>query len=377
MIDDSGCKGTRIGGAVISSKHGNYFINDANATEKDYADLMIFTMKKVFELYGIILTPEIKFINQETEKRVTTAIAPLKVLILKGGNSNERDISLQSAKEVEDALKSLGHKVRSIDIKTLEEWREINLEKGEVVFPVLHGGFGENGEIQKLFEADGVPFVGSGSSSCFLAMDKVESKKIMQQNNLPTPPFAYFDNSNAPFPENIELPIVVKPAVEGSTVGITLLKNKSKWSEALKLALQYSDRVIAEAYISGTEITVGVLDGKPLPVVEIKYPGELFDYDAKYEHKQGETEYICPAESLSLPIINRAQEVAVAFAESIDIRHLTRVDLIIAEDGTPYILEANNMPGFTSESLLPKAANAAGIPFPVLCSKLAVLANKK
>jgi D-alanine-D-alanine ligase len=317
-----------------------------------------------------------KFINSETEKKLSEVLTPMKILILKGGNSTEREISLHSAAEVEAALKSLGHEVRSIDLKNLDEWNNISLQKDEIVFPVLHGGFGENGQIQELFERDGVLFVGSGSESCRLAMNKVESKKIMRKNGLPTPAFEYFHNENADFPDTLKLPVVVKPAVEGSTVGISLVKDKNQWKDALKLALQYSDCAIAEEYIRGTEITVGILDGTPLPPVEIKFPGEIFDYDAKYEHKNGRTEYICPADSLTIQEITKAQETAAAFAECINVRHLTRVDLIIAEDGTPYILEANNMPGFTSESLLPKSAEAAGLPFPVLCSKLAVMAFK-
>jgi len=374
LIDSAGCKGHRIGGALVSDVHANYFINDADATEKDYADLMIYVLNKVFYSSGVKLEPEIKFIDRDTELRVRNEIKPLNVLVLKGGDSHEREISLQSGHEVEDALLSLGHKVRGIDIKHLNDWDGIGLKDGEIVFPVLHGGFGEDGEIQKLLEESNIPFVGSGSRSCLLAMDKIESRKIMLEHGLPTPEFAFFESANVSFPDNLTLPVVIKPSLEGSTVGITLLKNLDKWHEALELALKYSDRVIVEDYIKGIEITVGILDGKPLPPVEIEYPGELFDYDAKYKHQNGKTQYICPSKSLSGKLIEKVREIALAFASSIEVRHLTRVDLIVDEKGVPYILEANNMPGFTSDSLLPKAALSSGIPFPVLCSKLVVLA---
>ena len=377
LIDDAGCKNHRIGGAVISDVHANYFLNDLDATEKDYLKLLKYAKRRVYTKTSIILKPEITFLNKKSEEALLNSIKPLNILVLKGGDSHERSISLQSGAEVEQALISAGHNVRGYDIQHLDDFEKIPLDIDvDIIFPVLHGGFGENGEIQKIFEEKGIKFIGCGSESCRLAMDKIASKQIMFENSLPSAAYVVINKDNRTFPDHLNLPLVVKPPLEGSTVGISIVKSKADWNTALDLAFKYDERVLVEEFIDGVEIAIGVLNGKPLPVVEIHYPGQIFDYDAKYEHKHGHTEYLCPSKNIDEQSLKKAQEIALAFAKLLNVRHLTRIDLIVDKSGIPYILEANNMPGFTSSSLLPKAAKSAGISFTVLCATLATLVNK-
>ena len=293
-----------IGGAVVSDKHANYLLNHNNATEKDYADLMIAVKKKVFAEKGILLRSEACFADQKTAERVRNAIKLPEIYVLKGGDSNEREISLESGDAVANALEAAGYKVSSFDIKSLSAAEELAAQcsgmKNIIVFPVLHGGFGEDGRLQALLEKYRIPFAGCGSRSCNLVMDKLKSKKLMQENKIPTPDYTVVSDTEAALPANMPLPLIVKPAEEGSTVGISLVEDKSQWRDAVQTALKFSKHVLVEKFINGAEITVGVIGGRALPVIEIQYPGILFDYDAKYEHKHGETRYLCPAGNCQL-----------------------------------------------------------------------------
>lgn len=378
LIDEAGCRGIRQGGALISDIHANYILNENDATEKDYVDLIILARKKVLEYAGIYLSPEVNFINPETLEKIKNTPPSVKVAVLKGGNSNEREISLISAAEVEDALKKAGYQVEGVDIRDLAEWESLDIDKNsDVIFPVLHGGFGENGELQKLMEKDNVAFVGCDSTACYRAVNKLESKKILQDNNLPTPSYAIIEKDNRQFPENLSFPVVVKPPEEGSTVGISIIHDEKEWNEALALAFQYGDKVLVEEFIEGKEITVGIVGDKAMPVVEIQFPGEIYDYDAKYEHKKGATKYFCPPENIPYDIQEKAQKMALCFAEALNARDLIRIDFIVDEEGELWVLEANNMPGFTPDSLLPKSANEADISFIQLCGMLVQMALRR
>jgi UDP-N-acetylenolpyruvoylglucosamine reductase len=392
LIDDAGCKGMSSGGAVVSDKHANYLLNADHATEQEYIDLIIKVKQAVLEATGINLGTEVKFLLQESSAKIASLPELPEVIVLKGGNSNEREVSIQSGTAVAKALVSAGYKVREVTVTDFQEVedliKEIRKSSGKVVFPVLHGGYGEDGRVQKLFEDNNIPYVGNSSHSCELAMDKEKSKKIMEREGLPTPKYAIIANPAVrsellhsdtaklraqavpPFPENLSLPVIVKPPEEGSTVGITLVRHEVEWENALKKSFKYSAKALVEEFVKGKEITVGIIDGKVLPVVEIQFPGPLFDYDAKYEHKHGETLYLCPPATISEDIQKKAQETALAFAEAIEVRDLTRIDFIVDENDDIYILEANNMPGFTASSLLPKSAAVAGISFPQLCGTL-------
>ena len=396
LIDDSGCKGMKIGGAIVSEQHANYLINADNATESDYIELIIKIKKAVLEKTGINLTPEVRFLSSESAAKINALPELPEVIVLKGGNSNEREISLQSGTAVADALTTAGYSVRTETVTELEDIEnlidELGTGKNYIIFPVLHGGYGEDGRLQKLLEEKKIPFVGNSSLSCEIAMDKEQSKKLMMEKSLPTPKYAIIANPAVPstllhsdtsrqkslrtpqFPENLSLPLIVKPPEEGSTVGITLVRHKVEWEDALKKAFKYSAKALIEEFISGKEITVGIVGGKTLPVVEIQFPGPLFDYDAKYEHRQGETLYLCPPQTISEAAQQKARKAALEFAEAVGARSLTRIDLMVDDNDNIYILEANNMPGFTASSLLPKSAAQAGISFPQLCGTLVRMA---
>ncbi len=395
LIDESACKKISSGGAVVSEQHANYLLNANNATERDYINLIIKVKQAVLDKTGISLETEVQFLNSKSQKEINSQPELPKIIVLKGGNSNEREVSIQSGNSVEKALVSAGYSVQSITITEMDEVKElINTIKSKnrtIIFPVLHGGYGEDGRLQKLFENQNILFVGNNSKSCELAMDKEQSKQIMEKQNLPTPKYAIIANPAEksklptsdtpvkftelpPFPVNLKLPVIVKPPEEGSTVGITLVRHELEWENALKNSFKYSEKALVEEFISGDEITVGIVGDKVLPVVEIQFPGPLFDYDAKYEHHHGETLYLCPPDKVSKIAQKKAQDAALAFAKAIEVRDLTRVDFMVDKENNVYILEANNMPGFTSSSLLPKSAAKAGISFPQLCGTLVQLA---
>jgi D-alanine-D-alanine ligase len=168
------------------------------------------------------------------------------------------------------------------------------------------------------------------------------------------------------------MPLVLKPPREGSTVGITRVSSLKEWEEVLKKAFEYDDEILAEHFVEGIEITAGVVDGRALPLIEIQYPGLMYDYDAKYTHANGETFYICPPDSLSVELREKAKETALEFYHVVRARDLLRIDMIVDSKGDIFVLEANSIPGFTASSLVPKAATAAGISFTELCAGIAV-----
>ncbi|MFA6293866.1 MAG: D-alanine--D-alanine ligase, partial [Victivallales bacterium] len=374
LIDISGGKELSCGDAAVGDKHANFLINRGHATEKDFIDLMVKTRNSVFSLTGILLNPEVRFANNESAKEVMSNPKSPKIALLKGGTSSEREISLISAGFVARALRDAGYNVNEIDIKKPEVTPE--MKKADIVFPVLHGGFGENGEIQKALENAGISYVGCDSSACEIAIDKILSKNLMIDESIPTANFAILTKGNKAFPANLILPVVVKPPTEGSTVGITIVFEEKDWASAVDTAFKYSgDSVLVEQFVKGTEVTVGILGEEVLPLVEIRYPGKTYDFDAKYTHQQGETRYFCPPESLPPEVQKKAQEIALRFFNALGGRDLIRVDMIISDDDhSIYVLEANNLPGFTESSLFPKAAKTAGYSFVEVCAKLAHMA---
>jgi D-alanine-D-alanine ligase len=379
LVDISGGKELSCGDAIVSDRHANFFINRGDASEKDFIDLMLKTRNAVFSSTGILLKPELRFANQESSKSVMENIKSPEIALLKGGTSSEREISLVSAGFVAAALRDAGYIVNEIDIRKPEVTPE--MKKADIVFPVLHGGFGENGEIQKALEAAGISYVGCDSSACEIAIDKILSKNLMREESIPTANFAILTRNNKAFPANLKLPVVVKPPTEGSTVGITIVFDEKDWDAAVETAFKYSgETVLVEQFIKGTEVTVGILGEQVLPLIEIRYPGKTYDFDAKYTHQQGETRYFCPPESIPQEVQVKAQEIAMNFFRALGGRDLIRVDMIISEDDySIYVLEANNLPGFTESSLFPKAAKTAGYSFVEVCAKLAkmALARKK
>jgi len=303
------------------------------------------------------------------------------VVVLKGGPPacTERNVSLESAKAVATALRRKGLRVTEMEI-TEEALPPLPSDVG-VVFPVLHGYFGEDGGIQTLLEERGLVYVGCGPEASRRCMDKLETKRLARSRGIPVPPAKVVESADAPCPSASEFPLIVKPNAQGSTVSVTLLKerNEASWHAALREALAVDQRAIAEPFIDGPEITVGMLDGRPLPVVHIVPPGDIYNYDAKYLHADGETYYYCPPDPEVVPdyVQERAQMLAVALWKAIGARDMLRVDFRVDATGTPLLLEANNIPGFTSSSLLPMAARTAGLSFADLCVRLVMMALQR
>ncbi len=296
------------------------------------------------------------------------------VLVLGGGPDRERPVSLRSAAGVADALREAGYEVnaQTIDKPTLDDLKAM---RGDVVFPVLHGPWGEGGPLQLMLEQLGRPFVGSGADAAAIAMDKIATAKLASAApSVRISPKMPVDPARADTPG--ELPVVVKPVRDGSSVGVYICTDDASWRRAIEAVRQDaakdpSRRYFAEPYVKGRELTVSVLDGRALPVIEIVPASGVYDYDAKYE--RGDTKYLVDPE-LPGDLSRTVQNHALLTADAIGVRDLCRVDFIMDERSVPWLLEANTMPGFTPTSLFPMAAKAAGMPMEKLCAKLVELA---
>jgi D-alanine-D-alanine ligase len=304
----------------------------------------------------------------------------MKVAALRGGGSLERQVSLRSGARVEDALRSLGHEVVPLDADG-ELIANLTEAKPDVVFIALHGPGGEDGTVQELLEILGFPYTGSGVAACMRCLDKVLAKHTLRAAGIATPDWvaitstAFRELRAAEALEQVEerlgFPLVVKPAAQGSALGVRMAASRDDVPEALVSALSYDDRVLLERHVEGRELAVGVLDGEPLPPVEVRpRPDDLYDYGARYEI--GRTEYICPAE-LEAGAESAVHEIAVGAYEALGCAGFARVDLMLGADG-PEVLEVEAVPGLTDTSLFPMAAEAAGLGFEELCGRIVELA---
>jgi len=307
----------------------------------------------------------------------------MKVAVLRGGRSLERQVSLRSGARVEDALTALGHDVVPLDADD-SLVAALKSERPDVTFVALHGPGGEDGTVQELLEILGIPYTGSGVAACVRSMDKVLAKHEMRAAGVPTPDWFAFNatafrelgaaEALADIHSQLGFPLVVKPAAQGSSLGVRFAAAEGEVPEALVGAFSYDDRVLLERHVSGRELAVSILAGDPLPPVEaLPKEEDRFDYEARYEI--GRTEYVCPAE------IGAAEATAVADAAAAAYRALGcdgfgRVDLILADDG-PEVIEVNAIPGLTDTSLTPMAAEAAGIGFEQLCGRIVELALER
>lgn len=372
LLDRAGCKDWQYGGCRVSEKHANFVVSDGHATEKDFVTLVLRARQQVYQETGVLLMPEVTFAGVETRQKVLESVQQKRVVVLKGGPSSERDVSLKSGAAVAQALRDAGCRVEEIEFA--ECALPVLPPVFDVVFPALHGAFGEDGEIQALLEARGIRYVGSGPAASRLIMDKLGTKQALAAAGVPTAKWALLTDARAAMPATLTFPVVVKPNLQGSSIGISKVAagDEAGWRKALDTAFALDTCVFAEEFIAGTEITVGLLAGKALPVVEVKPcgKGRWYDYDAKYDHKQGHTEYLCPPQSVSPAVQQRAQELAEKIFSLLGAKDLLRVDFIVDAAGTPWCLEGNAIPGFTGTSLLPKAAQAAGISFVELCARL-------
>ncbi len=283
------------------------------------------------------------------------------IAVLMGGPSEEREVSLASGRAVVKALESVGHSVISVDPKE----GAFNIPKGiDVVFLALHGTFGEDGEVQTALESMGLPYTGSGPESSRLAFDKLASKRIFIERGLPTPEFVTVNSADSQMPVGLCDSLVVKPICQGSSVGLHFVKDKGQWKEALENVLKYGKEALVEKYIQGRELTVGIMGGKPCPVVEI-CPNNDAAYDYEHKYTAGATVYTCPAE-LDKVTTERCQELGLKAFHALGCVGYGRVDILL-DQGNPLLLEVNTLPGMTATSLLPMAASALGMGFEQLC----------
>ena len=329
----------------------------------------------------------------------------MRVTVLMGGASDERDVSLASGAQVASALREAGHDVVSWDTAggRIDEAREAALRTSgvapkppppglrdriaagelkallgdpdagaaDVFFLALHGGAGEDGTIQALLDAEGRAYTGSDRIGCLLAMDKDLTKRLLRDAGIPTPPWVVDPADAAEVEASVGVPTVVKAAGGGSSLRLHLAHDRDELVAALEDGKSFGDRVVAEAYVKGREFTVGVLGGEALPVGEIIPEHELFDYACKYQ--PGMAQEIFPADVDEGPAA-RMRELALATHRTLRLRDYSRVDFMLDADGGIWCLEANTLPGMTANSLLPRAARAAGIEFPELCHRIARLA---
>src|SRR5216684_1803000 len=301
---------------------------------------------------------------------------PMRIAVLCGGRSAEREVSLNSGGQVQSALRELGHDVAQVDIDA-NTWDVLRDGGFGCVFNALHGRLGEDGTVQGMLELLGLPYTGSGVLASALCMDKARAGAVMMAAGLDVPEFDELEVKEGVSADTVEqliakygLPLVIKPVREGSTIGLTIARDADAVASGLVLASKYDRRVLAQRFQEGTEITVGVLatpDIQVLPTLEIVSENPVYDYDAKYT--AGKSHHIIPAR-----ISERAREEAqhdagVAF-QVLGCSGMGRVDIIVDADGTPWLLEVNTVPGLTSLSLLPDAAKAAGISFTELCKRL-------
>ena len=295
---------------------------------------------------------------------MTTSLSTPTVLLLAGGPDNERQVSIDSAAAIRQGLLDAGFPVehRLIDAITLDDLRAM---PGDVIFPALHGPWGEGGPMQDLLEQDGRPYVGANAATARLAMDKLGSKILAAPLGVRTAVSCAFNASdtNPPLP----LPVVVKPVHEGSTVGLFVCRTMDDWNHAHAATAKRNVAAMIEPYIAGRELTVGVLDGATLPIVEITPADGLYDYDAKYQ--RDDTVYTVEPD-LPPGVAQKITQGTAAVARAMHAEQIARADWILDQHGDAWFLEINTMPGFTSHSLLPKAAAATGMPFAQVCGSL-------
>ena len=292
----------------------------------------------------------------------------LKIGVLMGGDSDERIVSISTGNEVLKAFEKLGYNAKKIlindDFKSsLEEFK-----KQDLVFNALHGGKGENGKIQQWMNLNNIKYTGSGPTSSALCMDKARSKDFAKIMGIRTPRWQLLNHPT----EKIKLrfPLVVKPNRQGSTFGLTIVKNKKELPLAIKTAFQYGEETIVEEYIDGREVTVPILGESVYPILEIVPSNELYDFECKYT--PGMTEYFCPAK-LEDEITSRIKEETELLFNEFGCNAYARVDYLIDKKGTPYFLEVNTLPGMTATSLFPKSLISVGISFESIIEKIVEL----
>jgi D-alanine-D-alanine ligase len=290
------------------------------------------------------------------------------IAVLMGGPGAERAVSLNSAAAVARALRSVGANVTEVDIADAA----FTIPEGmDLAFNIIHGTFGEDGELQAILDARGISYTGEGEVGSRLAFDKIASKKRFEAAGVPTAKWEIVEKGSAP---SIPLPFVVKPPREGSSVGVHIVQDTIALDAALEDCFARDHEVLVEEFIQGKELTVGIVGDEAFPIVEIVPKVDFYTYENKYT--KGASEYFCPAR-LDAETTRKVQEAALAAHRSLGLEVYSRVDVLLDAAGNPYVLEVNTIPGMTETSLLPKGAAAVGIDFPELCERIAELSLRK
>ena len=299
---------------------------------------------------------------------------PKKIAVLKGGPGSERDVSLATAAGVSKALSSLGIEVVDVDVRD----ENFPLPKDvDLAFITIHGTFGEDGTLQKILEERGVAYTGEGVEGSRNAFDKILSKEKFLAHKIATPESEMIRAGQRP---KMSVPLVVKAARQGSTVGVVIVKKENELDAALKEASKFDDKLLIEKFVSGRELTIGILGDQALPILEIIPKGGFYDFNTKYPFLNPQAgasaQHVCPAK-IDNALTKKIQELALAAFRALGLVVYARVDVLLSDSGEPSVLEANTIPGMTEASLLPEGAAAAGISYPELCLRIIELSRAR
>ena len=299
---------------------------------------------------------------------------PKKIAVLMGGPGSERDVSLATGRGVSNALRSLGIDVIDVDVRD----ENFPLPKDvDLAFLTIHGTFGEDGQLQKILEDRGVPYTGEGIEGSRTAFDKFLTKEKFREHNVVTPAWEVVDADQRP---KIPVPLVVKPPCQGSTVGVVIVKKETDLDSAMKEAGKYDRKLLVEQFVSGRELTIGILGDQALPILEIIPKGGFYDFNTKYPFLNPQAgasaQHVCPAK-IDPGKTKQIQELALQAFRALGLVVYARVDVLLSETGDPFVLEANTIPGMTEASLLPEGAAAAGINYVDLCVRIIELSRAR
>ena len=299
---------------------------------------------------------------------------PKKIAVLMGGPGSERDVSLATARGVSKALRSLGIEVVDVDVR--DEHFQVP-DDVDIAFNCIHGTFGEDGQIQKILEDRGISYTGDGVEESRIAFDKILSKEKFLERGVLTPESEVIEAGQRP---KMSVPLVVKPARQGSTVGIVIVKNENELDAALKEAAKFDRKLLIEKFVSGRELTIGILGDQALPILEIIPKGGFYDFNTKYPFLNPQAgasaEHVCPAD-IEAGLARKIQELALGAFRALNLVVYGRVDVLLTDKGETFVLEVNTIPGMTEASLLPEGAAAAGISYPDLCLRIIELSQKR
>jgi len=299
---------------------------------------------------------------------------PKKIAVLMGGPGSERDVSLATGRGVSKALRSLGAEVVDVDVRDENFPLPADVD---LAFITIHGTFGEDGQVQKILEERGVPYTGDGVDASLVAFDKIMSKRKFREHDIMTPEWEVIEAGQRP---TISVPLVVKPARQGSTVGVVIVKAANELDSAIAEAGKYDRKLLIEKFVPGRELTIGILGDQALPILEIIPKGGFYDFNNKYPflnpQSGGGAEHVCPAK-IEPKKTKQIQEEALRAFRALGLVVYGRVDVLLSDSGDPFVLEVNTIPGMTEASLLPDAAAVAGINYVDLCARIIALSRAR